>query len=361
MMEQPGLGTTSPHRHLEGLQREPAVIDRADRPADDEPRVQIEDHREIPLAVLADRELAGVAEPSLIRRGGREIAVEHVWGDRVVVPAVGCLLESLPHLALESFLPHQPGHALLADGFAVLLQVLPQIGASVTMLAGGMERAQLCAQHQITLRPRGQCPFRPRIEAAGRDLQTAAQTRHRVPGLLRCDERKSHRWCFAKKAAAFFRISRSSWRIRFSLRRRASSSRSAVVSPVRPFERSARACLIHWVSGDGTRSSSRATAVTPLPSSRTKRTACCLNSSVKRRRGRRLRVSAIADIVSTFRKMSTESDQAHVCERTPSNSGKRLPPQHRTRRLSWKGSQALTSARLYELSWNREGVVRLID
>jgi acyl-CoA synthetase (AMP-forming)/AMP-acid ligase II len=48
-----------------------------------------------------------------------------------------------------------------------------------------------------------------------------------------------------------------------------------------------------------------------LPSSRTKRTACCLNSSVNRRRARRLCVSAIADIVSTFRKMSTKPDQAH--------------------------------------------------
>ncbi|MGH9386910.1 MAG: hypothetical protein ACRD2N_21785, partial [Vicinamibacterales bacterium] len=42
------------------------------------------------------------------------------------------------------------------------------------------------------------------------------------------------------------------------------------------------------------------------------RTACCLNSSVKRRRARRLRGSAIADIVSTFRKMSTKADQVHV-------------------------------------------------
>ena len=34
-----------------------------------------------------------------------------------------------------------------------------------------------------------------------------------MPGLLRGDERKSHRWCFAKKAAAFFKISRSSLRV----------------------------------------------------------------------------------------------------------------------------------------------------
>ena len=100
--------------------------------------------------------------------------------------------------------------------------------------------------------------------------------------------------------------------MRFSRRSLVSSSRSAVVRPVRPFDRSACACLTQLPNADATRSSSRATAVTLLPSSRTKRTACCLNSFVKRRRGRRpLLESAIVDIVSAFRKMSTKPDQAH--------------------------------------------------
>ena len=50
-----------------------------------------------------------------------------------------------------------------------------------------------------------------------------------------------------------------------------------------------------------------------LPSSSTSRTACALKSLSNRRRGRRLGVSAIGrDIVSTFRKMSTKPDQAHI-------------------------------------------------
>src|SRR5205823_1284360 len=136
------------------------------------------------------------------------------------------------------------------------------------------------------------------------------------------DEGKPHRLCFAKNAVAFFRMSRSSSAIRSALRRRVSSSRSAVVSPVRPFERSACARLTHWPSAEATRSSSRATAVTLLPSSRTKRTACCLNSSVNCRRGRRLRVSAIADIVPTFREMSTKPDQV---QRSASRSEEHTP------------------------------------
>ena len=99
--------------------------------------------------------------------------------------------------------------------------------------------------------------------------------------------------------------------MRFSLRNRASSSRSAVVSPVLPRLRSARAWLTHVANEDGVRSSSRATAPTDFPSSHTSRTAPVRNSSVNCRRARRpALLDPILDIVPTFRKMSTESDQA---------------------------------------------------
>ena len=57
-----------------------------------------------------------------------------------------------------------------------------------------------------------------------------------------------------------------------------------------------------------TATASAQTAKPSPPQRAGSRTACCLNSSVKRRRGRRLCVSAIADIVSTFRKMSTKPE-----------------------------------------------------
>lgn len=111
----------------------------------------------------------------------------------------------------------------------------------------------------------------------------------------------------------FFRMSRSSWRIRFSLRRRANSSRSAVVRPVLPPVRSARARSTHSRSAVGTKSSSRATVAIDLPSSRTSRAACSLNSSENLRRARRFGVSeAMVDIVSAFQKVSTKPDQVHL-------------------------------------------------
>ena len=68
--------------------------------------------------------------------------------------------------------------------------------------------------------------------------------------------------------------------MRFSLRSRASSSRSAVVRPVRPPLRSARARSTHCRKADSVRSNSRATAPTVFPSSNTSRTAPARNSSL---------------------------------------------------------------------------------
>src|SRR5216684_1355383 len=132
-------------------------------------------------------------------------------------------------------------------------------------------------------------------------------------GLLRHDEPKSHRLCFAKKAVAFFNISRSSCRMRFSLRSRASSSRSAVVNaPDLPLPRSTRVCSTHLRNDDSVKSRSRAAAPTVFPSSSTSRTAPALNSSLKLRRVRLGCLSAIVDIVSAFRKVSTKPDQAQA-------------------------------------------------
>ena len=63
---------------------------------------------------------------------------------------------------------------------------------------------------------------------------------------------------------------------------------------------------------DRVKFNSRATAPTALPFSITGRTVPALNSSVNSRRARRsVRLDPILDIVSTFRKMSTKTGQAH--------------------------------------------------
>src|SRR3954463_4878789 len=173
-----------------------------------------------------------------------------------------------------------------------------------------MEYPELRPQHHVSLRPRGQAASRPRVEPTAGHAHTSAEDRHTMLGLLRRDEGKPHRLCFAKNAVAFFRMSRSSSAIRSALRSRTNSSRSAVVRPVRPFERSACSRLTHSRNAVSVKSRSRAAALTVLPSSSTRRTALALNSSVNWRRARRFGVSAIGlDIVFPFGKMSTKPDQ----------------------------------------------------
>ena len=159
----------------------------------------------------------------------------------------------------ESLFLLQPNHAFAADALSLLAQVFVDARAPVPPLAAVKRRADQHRQLAVTLRVSRLRPALPRVEAAARHPQTAAQQAERVVRLLRRDESESHRRSVAKKAAAFFRISRSSRRIRFSLRRRAGSSRSAVVSPVLPCVRSARACVTHLRSAVSVRSRSRAT------------------------------------------------------------------------------------------------------
>jgi hypothetical protein len=181
-------------------------------------------------------------------------------------------------------------------------------GTPVTAFAGGEGGRHEDLQLPIRRACADSGRSTPGAEPTAGDPQTQTQDRERVMPLLRSDELKSHRRSVAKKAAAFRRISRSSRKIRFSFRRQASSSRYAVVRPVRPCVRSARAWSTHLRSDDSVRSRSRLTREIDWLSTRTSRTAWALKSSSNYRRGRRrLEVSAIGrDIVSTFRKTSTK-------------------------------------------------------
>src|SRR5690606_4757943 len=132
----------------------------------------------------------------------------------------------------------------------------------------------------------GRFPVQPVIVGCSRDLKHSTQCRHRE-GLLRADELvAAHEPSFAKKAVAFFRMSRSIVRRLFSRRRRASSSRSAVVraSGVPPWE-STPACFTQARTADSVRSRRRATST--MLSLWHRRTTSALNSAVNLRRGLR--------------------------------------------------------------------------
>jgi hypothetical protein len=92
-----------------------SIIHGTDRPTDHEPREQVQDHREIELAALADDELTGIADPALVRTIGLELLLQQVVSDRLVVIAVGRDLVPLADARVEALYLHQPYDPFATD------------------------------------------------------------------------------------------------------------------------------------------------------------------------------------------------------------------------------------------------------
>src|SRR6266571_687643 len=311
VVQQAGVWTAPLQRHLERLDRQVPVVDGADRPAHDEPREQVQDRRQVELAAGPDQEFRGVAHPALVGGLGIELAIQKVGCDWLIVVAHRRHLEALAGPRFHPVFLHQSSHALRTDLDALLDEIPIHPRAPVAPPALVERRPDQNPQSSIVSRVRRFQTSPGGIEAAGRDLHDRTDLGDRKPGLLRVDPGKRYAGFLAKKAVAFFRMSRSIRSSRFSLRSRASSARSSLVKPVRPFVRSACARDTHDPSAEGVRSSSRATAPMVFPSSRTSRTAPALNSEVNRRRDRLPPVPVrMVDILSAFQIVSTQSGEA---------------------------------------------------
>src|SRR5262245_18783437 len=320
VVQQSHVGAAALQGHLERLDGQVPIVHRAERPAHDETGVQIQDRGQVQLAAAGDHKLRRVPDPELIRNSRLEALPQEIARHRLVVVTHRRGLETLARPRHQPFKAHQARHTLAADLDLLLDQVLPDPRAAIALPAPLKRRSDQDTKASILLGMGRLRPCLPSVEPARRHSQRPALNPDR-DGPLRVDALKPHAWIFAKKAAAFFRISRSMRSSRFSLRNRESSSRSAVVSPVLPFDRSALACLTHDANDDSVRSSCRATAPTVRFSSRTSRTAPALNSSENCRRARLATGwDSMLDIVSTFQKVSTRSGQAQ-----PDSAARRTP------------------------------------
>src|SRR5262245_38323834 len=110
---------------------------------------------------------------------------------------------------------------------AGLPQHLVQPRTAIDAATGAMRHAELMAQDDVLVVPRRRDrPSLPRVIAARTHAERPTEHANRIRGLLRPDEGERHSLCRAKKAVAFFRMSRSIFSCRFSRRKRASSLRS---------------------------------------------------------------------------------------------------------------------------------------
>ena len=116
-----------------------AVVDGADGPAHDKPRVEIQDGGEIQLAAAADDELCRVADPPLIGRGRLELTIEQIGSHGLVVIAHRRALEPFTDPCFQSVFLHQPDDALPAHAYVLLEQILVNRGLPYRRLLASNE------------------------------------------------------------------------------------------------------------------------------------------------------------------------------------------------------------------------------
>ena len=102
----------------ERLLDEPGLQALRDRPPDDEPRIQIEEHHEVEPAFLSP-DVRDVRTPNRVRARRFEVTRQHLLGDRQRVARVGRVPEFLHPFRRNAVFFHQPRHSLMVDRFAL--------------------------------------------------------------------------------------------------------------------------------------------------------------------------------------------------------------------------------------------------
>src|SRR5713226_827607 len=292
-------------RHLKRLDHQVAVDDCAHRPTHNHPRVQVQHDCQVQPAFVR-AQICDVPNPPTIRRARKEVSAKEIRRHRQVMVAVGSLHPPSTYLPLEPLVSHQADDAFTADRDALGLQLLVDSRAAVGPATELVGFAGKHRQTAVLPRPSAFGAIAPSIEPARRDTEMTAHERDWEVGLLRSNEREFHWFSLAKKAAAFFRSSRSIRSSRFSFLRRASSSRSLVVSaPGGPWPASICALFTHSPMSVWSTPRSRATSLLVLPALRTRSAAPALNSGVNF-----LRFRFSMNTLYLLRWVSTKSDQA---------------------------------------------------
>jgi hypothetical protein len=122
-------------------------------------------------------------------------------------------------------LAHQACRAMPPDLMALIDEIAVHARAAIGAVRQREGRPDMRQIDHVLLLAQAGRTFLPREEAALADPEDAAHPADREAGLLRFDEAEGHRLpSFAKKAAAFFKMSRSCFRTAFSRRSRFNSA-----------------------------------------------------------------------------------------------------------------------------------------
>src|SRR5690606_32642178 len=178
----------------------------ANRPADNETRVEVDDDRQV-KPTFPSCHIRDVRTPFLVGGCRREILLELVRCNWLSMLRVGGSLITTSSLAPDAMFSHQPCYALATTANLQLPQRLIDTRTAVaatTLLVNGINHLeQLLVGHL----PRAGRPLAPGVVSTPRNGEHAAHQRNRVRRTVVVDERKSDRFGCVKMATAFFSTS----------------------------------------------------------------------------------------------------------------------------------------------------------
>ncbi len=219
-------------------------------------------------------EIAGQAR----RRGARQV---------ITVTAAPSLPFVRADLSLiEQALTNVVGNSVKFAGGDAHITVALHTEAGAAVVTVTDDGPGIAADHLVLLCPPARAPIEPGMEARAGDIQRFAQPRHRPDAPVLRDEGEPHVASLAKKAAAFFRMSRSAFSFATSRGSRSISSCSGFTWPWpgNACDGSADNSRIHLRRTFSRTSRSRPACATETPRSLINRTASTLNSRENFRR-----------------------------------------------------------------------------
>src|ERR1700704_5059638 len=283
MVDQPCCRTAHGQGFAQSGESQVAMQPVACCPADDPACEQVDDDGEI-QPTFAGPDVGEVGAPLLVGPCRREVLIKQVRRHRPSVLAARGRFNPPLLPSLQAVVAHQPGYPAATDREAAIPQFPRHSGTAIGAVRQGKGRPDMCQQHHVVPLAAAGWPTPPGEIAALTNTKPTAQA---IDGEFRfrpIDEREPHRLpSRAKKAVAFFRMSRSCRRISFSRRSRFSSAVISLVAADGSTARRSRLRPIQRTSVESPipRSPAIARCVRPLVC--TRRTASSSNSFVNRR------------------------------------------------------------------------------
>src|SRR5688572_2077517 len=193
------------------------------RPPNDRPRAEVQHHGEIEPA-FACGERGNIPNGDGIGLCHGKLPVALVWGHRLDLAGARRRFECAPRFAASACLGQHASNAATAHYESFLREQILDPARAVRATPLGKTARNFVLQLLISFSSNAGWAVEPLVVATARDRQELTHATHlELSGLL-VYPRVLHGSCCAKYAAAFFKISRSSFKRVFSFRRRFSSS-----------------------------------------------------------------------------------------------------------------------------------------